>query len=72
MTGFVYEVDEKLHDVQAAWIALFNLRCTFNPKARPYMGRQFASLLDEGIMVERKLAEAHFIFLFLSSASARK
>ena len=29
----VYETVERLHDVQGAWVALYNLRCTGNPKA---------------------------------------
>jgi len=29
----VYETVERLHEVQEAWFALFNLRCTGNPKA---------------------------------------
>lgn len=33
--GLVYETVEKLHDVQAAWIAVYNLRCTGKLDAPP-------------------------------------
>lgn len=31
--GLVRETVERLHDVQAAWVALYNLRCTGDPSA---------------------------------------
>jgi hypothetical protein len=33
--NLVYTTVEKLHEVQEAWVALYNLRCTGNPKAAP-------------------------------------
>jgi hypothetical protein len=33
--SLVYETVEKLHDAQAAWIAVYNLRCTGKPNAPP-------------------------------------
>jgi hypothetical protein len=31
--GLVCETVERLHDVQAAWVALYNLRCAGDPSA---------------------------------------
>jgi hypothetical protein len=36
--GLVNDTVAKLHEVQAAWVALFNQRCTGDPKAPPIWG----------------------------------